>query len=88
LISLPLNYLIAIIVAGGWFVTVINLAYPVRWLIGMGGSTADAWGGPSFAGAWAFHAVFGGLTLLFVMTWLVSGLTRLQTRLLSGMLLR
>ena len=45
---------------------------------------ADAWGGPTMAGAWAFHALFGGVTFLLLMPWIVKGLTWIQGRLVSG----
>jgi hypothetical protein len=81
--AMPLNLLTAAITSYGWAIAALNLAYPIRWLIGMGGSYEDAWGGPTFAGVWAFHAVFGGLSFLFLMPWILRGLNRLQIRLLG-----
>jgi hypothetical protein len=83
LLELPLHVLAFVITAYGWAIVALNLAYPVRWLIGMGGPYADAWGGPTFAGAWAFHATFGGLTFLFAMPWILEGVTGVQARLLG-----
>jgi hypothetical protein len=39
------------VTAYGWAIVALNLGYPVRWLIGMGGSLSDSWGGPTMAGA-------------------------------------
>jgi hypothetical protein len=83
LLALPLDLLTLGITWYGWAIAALNLAYPLRWLIGMGGSYEDAWGGPTFAGAWAFHAVFGGLTFLFLMPWILRGANRLQLRVLG-----
>ncbi|MCO5967939.1 hypothetical protein [Actinoallomurus soli] len=80
---LPLALVSLVITGYGWSLVALNLGYPVRWLIGMGGSYEHAWGGPTFAGAWAFHAVFGGLTFLFLMPWILRGLTALQVRVLG-----
>jgi hypothetical protein len=79
---LLLNYVGVVITIGVWVVAILNIAYPVRWLIGMGGPTAEAWGGPTFAGAWAFHALVGGVPCLFLAAWIVKGLASAQTRLL------
>ncbi|WP_433176571.1 hypothetical protein [Actinoallomurus sp. CA-150999] len=81
--ALPLAYISLVITAYGWLLVAMNLGYPVRWLIGMGGSYEHAWGGPTFAGAWAFHAVFGGLTFLFLMPWILRGLNALHVRILG-----
>ncbi|MEV5746463.1 hypothetical protein AB0L00_01475 [Actinoallomurus sp. NPDC052308] len=81
--ALPLALAGLVITGYGWSLVVLNLAYPVRWLIGMGGSYEHAWGGPTFAGVWAFHAVFGGLTFLYLMPWILRGLTALHVRILG-----
>ena len=83
LLALPVHLLALVITGYGWSIVALNIAYPVRWLIGMGGPYADAWGGPTFAGAWAFHATFGGLTFLFAMPWILRGVTEVQVRLLG-----
>lgn len=81
--ALPLAFVSLVITGYGWSLVALNLGYPVRWLIGMGGSYEHAWGGPTFAGVWAFHAVFGGLTFLFLMPWFLRGLTALHVRVLG-----
>ncbi|GAA0333233.1 hypothetical protein NE235_13445 [Actinoallomurus spadix] len=80
---LPLALVSLVVTGYGWSLAALNLGYPVRWLIGMGGSYEHAWGGPAFAGVWAFHAVFGGLTFLFLMPWILRGLTALHVRILG-----
>lgn len=84
LCCLPLDLLAVVVMVYAWLIVVLNLAYPARWLIGMGGSTSNSWGGPTMLGAWAFHAVFGGLTFLFAMPWILKGITWLQIRALGG----
>jgi hypothetical protein len=83
LLAIPIALPALAITSYGWAIAALNLAYPLRWLIGMGGSYEDAWGGPTFTGVWAFHAVFGGLSFLFLMPWILRGLNRLQIRLLG-----
>jgi hypothetical protein len=83
LLGLPLDLLALVITGYGWMIAIANIGYPARWLVGMGGSLADAWGGPTLAGAWAFHLVVGGLPALFATPWLLRGLTHLQVRLLG-----
>jgi hypothetical protein len=83
LLSLPFSLLTLGITGYAWGIVALNLAYPVRWLIGMGGSYHDAWGGPTFAGVWAFHAIAGGVTFLFLTPWILRGLTWTQSRLLG-----
>ncbi|MGI8329917.1 hypothetical protein ACRYCC_08115 [Actinomadura scrupuli] len=84
-IALPLNVLTLVITGYGWAIVVLNLAYPIRPLLGMGGSLSGAWGGPTLAGAWAVHAL-GGLLFLYLTPLLVRGLTGLQGGLLGRIL--
>ena len=52
--------LVALVVAGYcWTGVLLNVAYPIRPLLGMDGEYRDAWGGPTLAGAWAVHALGG-----------------------------
>ncbi|MFG3494020.1 hypothetical protein [Streptomyces sp. NPDC047928] len=81
-LATPLNLLAAFITVYGWSVVPMNLGWPLR-----ASDPAGAWGGPTFAGAWAFHAVVGGVGFLLLMPWIGRGLTALQTR-LAGRLLR
>jgi hypothetical protein len=83
LLALPLDLPTVVIVGYAWSIVALNLAYPARWLIGMGGSYHNSWGGPTFAGAWAFHAVFGGLTFLYLTPWILRGLNHARVRLLG-----
>lgn len=83
LLALPLAAVALVVTGYGWSIVALNLAYPVRPLVGGDGAYADAWGGPTLAGAWAFHAVFGGLTFLFAMPWVLRGLTALHVRALG-----
>ncbi|MES9602537.1 hypothetical protein [Actinomadura sp. NPDC000929] len=85
LLSLPLGVLSLLAGAYGWGIVVLNLFYPARWLIGMGGSLKDAWGGPTLAGAWAVHAT-GGLVMLLLIPALMKGITTLQARLMVRVL--
>lgn len=85
LLSLPLGVLSLLAAGYGWSIVVLNLLYPARWLIGMGGSLKGAWGGPTLAGAWAVHAA-GGLVMLLLMPVLMRGVTTLQTRLMLRVL--
>ncbi|MEO3816346.1 hypothetical protein [Plantactinospora sp. B24E8] len=86
LLATPLNLLILVITGYGWSLALLNLAYPARSLVGLGSGGADAWGGPTLAGAWAFHALTGGLGFLLLMPWVVKGLTWVQGRLVRGLL--
>ncbi|NDU71771.1 hypothetical protein GWI34_03900 [Actinomadura sp. DSM 109109] len=85
LLSLPLGVLSLAAAVYGWAIVVLNLLYPARGLIGMGGSPEDAWGGPTLAGAWAVHAA-GGLVMLLLMPALMRGIAALQTRLMLRLL--
>jgi hypothetical protein len=85
-LAIPLNLLVLLITGYGWSLALLNLAYPARPLIGLGVGGADAWGGPTLAGAWAFHALTGGLGFLLAMPWIVQGLTWIQGRLVRSLL--
>jgi hypothetical protein len=77
LLSTPLNLLTAFVTLYGWSIVPMNLGWPLR----AGSDYSTAWGGPTFAGAWAFHAILGGLGFLLLMPWVSRGLAALQTRL-------
>ncbi|MFE5815359.1 hypothetical protein ACFQ6S_18380 [Streptomyces sp. NPDC056479] len=77
LVALPLNLVSAVVTVYGWSIVPMNLGWPLR----AGGDPSDAWGGPTYAGAWTFHAIVGGLGFLLLMPWVVRGLTALQLRL-------
>ncbi|GAB3411321.1 hypothetical protein [Flindersiella endophytica] len=93
--SIPLN-LVTLVVTGYVLAgIVLNLAYPIR-VHGFPGVLADpltpsgaldgAWGGPTLAGAWAFHGLVGGVVLFGIGgAWLIRGLTWLQRRLFERM---
>ncbi|MFF0737041.1 hypothetical protein ACFYVK_36185 [Streptomyces chartreusis] len=76
LVALPLNLICAVVTLYGWSIVPMNLGWPLR----AGGDPAGAWGGPTFAGAWAFHAIVGGLGFLLLMPCVVRALTGLQLR--------
>ncbi|AWT43107.1 MULTISPECIES: hypothetical protein [Streptomyces] len=82
LAATPLNLVVAAVTLYGWSLVPMNLGWPLR----VGDDYASAWGGPTFAGAWAFHAVVGGLGFLLLMPWLVRGMTAVQARLASRVL--
>lgn len=83
LLGIPFYLPAALITAYSWALIALNIGYPLRWLIGMGGSTENAWGGPTLIGAWAFHAIFGGVTFLLATPWILRGLTAVQARILG-----
>jgi hypothetical protein len=85
-LTVPVNLLAAVITGYGWSIVLFNLAYPARALVGLPVGGPNAWGGPSPAGVWAFHAVFGGLGVLLVMPWIVRGFTWVQGRLVRALL--
>ncbi|MEU6147667.1 hypothetical protein ABZ848_45890 [Streptomyces sp. NPDC047081] len=76
LVSLPLNLLTLAITLYGWAIVPMNLGWPLR----AGSDHSHAWGGPTFAGAWAFHAVLGGFGFLLLMPWVGRGLAAVQLR--------
>ncbi|GIH05861.1 hypothetical protein Rhe02_39280 [Rhizocola hellebori] len=79
LAAVPLD-LVSLAVAGYcWLGVVLNLAYPARPLLGMNGDYADAWGGPTLAGAWAVHAL-GGVAFWLAVSWMLRGYVALWRR--------
>ncbi|MGX9889821.1 hypothetical protein [Streptomyces sp. NPDC002276] len=82
LLATPLNLLTAFITVYGWAIVPMNLGWPLR----AGDDYSGAWGGPTFAGAWAFHAILGGIGFLLLMPWLVRGLTAAQVRVARSLL--
>ncbi|WP_406126785.1 hypothetical protein [Streptomyces sp. NBC_00989] len=82
LLATPLNLLTAFITLYGWAIVPMNLGWPLR----AGDDYSGAWGGPTFAGAWAFHAVLGGIGFLLLMPWVVRGLTAVQVRVARSLL--
>jgi hypothetical protein len=82
LLSLPLNVVAWVLIVYLWGLVVGNLAYPLR---PDSDDLANAWGGPSLAGAWAVHGA-AGLALLLVAPWIVNAVTAVQGRLLRRML--
>ncbi|MFE7032223.1 hypothetical protein ACFU9Y_18075 [Streptomyces sp. NPDC057621] len=83
LLALPLNLVVAAVTLYGWSIVPMNIGWPLR-----GGDPATSWGGPTFAGAWSFHAVLGGLGFLLLMPWVGRGLAALQVRLATALLAR
>ncbi|MEU4476877.1 hypothetical protein AB0F68_02215 [Micromonospora sp. NPDC023966] len=87
LLALPVAVASSALTAVLAFLVLINvLAYPFRPLLGLGEQTgtawyANAWGGPTLAGAWATHAALILLLVVPPMVWAVRGLTALQWRL-------
>ncbi len=82
LLATPLNLVTAFITLYGWAIVPLNIGWPLR----AGDDYSDAWGGPTFAGAWAFHAVVGGIGFLLLMPWVVRGLTAVQFRVARSLL--
>ncbi|MET9829401.1 hypothetical protein ABZ078_08825 [Streptomyces sp. NPDC006385] len=82
LVALPVNLLTVAVTLYGWSVVPMNLGWPLR----AGADPSVAWGGPTFAGAWAFHAIVGGLGFLLLMPWVGRGLAALQLRLARTLL--
>ncbi|MFE2421191.1 hypothetical protein [Streptomyces hokutonensis] len=82
LLATPLNLLTTFITVYGWAIVPMNLGWPLR----AGDDYAGAWGGPTFAGAWAFHAILGGIGFLLLTPWLVRGLTAVQVRVARSLL--
>ncbi|MFD4553029.1 hypothetical protein ACFWP5_01690 [Streptomyces sp. NPDC058469] len=82
LLATPLNLVTAFITLYGWAIVPMNLGWPLR----AGDDYSGAWGGPTFAGAWAFHAVLGGIGFLLLMPWAVRGLTAVQLRVARSLL--
>ena len=82
LLATPLNLLTTFITVYGWAIVPMNLGWPLR----AGSDYSGAWGGPTFAGAWAFHAILGGIGFLLLMPWVVRGLTAVQVRVARSLL--
>jgi len=72
LAAVLLDVVSLVVVGYCWLVVVLNVAYPVRPLLGMNGEYRDAWGGPTLAGAWAVHAL-GGLAFWLLVPWMLRG---------------
>ena len=83
LLSLPVNLVSLALTAYLWSLVPANLAYPLR--PGTMDSYQQSWGGPTLAGAWAFHAA-GGVVLLWATPWIVMAVTSLQGRLARRLL--
>ncbi|MEV8033000.1 hypothetical protein [Streptomyces sp. NPDC086182] len=82
LLAAPLNLLVLVVTGLGWSVVPMNLGWPLR----AGSDYADSWGGPTFAGAWAFHALVGGVGFLLIMPWLGRAMAAVQLRLAAAFL--
>ncbi|MFD5633231.1 hypothetical protein ACFWJM_03640 [Streptomyces sp. NPDC127077] len=82
LLAAPLNLLVLVVTAFGWLVVPMNLGWPLR----AGSDHADSWGGPTFAGAWAFHALVGGVGFLLIMPWVGRAMAAVQLRLAAALL--
>ncbi|MFF1809174.1 hypothetical protein ACFVXW_08400 [Streptomyces sp. NPDC058251] len=81
-LAAPLNLLVLAVTVYGWSLVPMNLGWPLR----AGSDYADAWGGPTFAGAWAFHAIVGGIGFLLLMPWLGRVMAAVQLRLAAALL--
>ncbi|MET8906219.1 hypothetical protein [Micromonospora sp. NPDC004551] len=89
LLALPVAVASSALTAVLAFLVLINVVgYPFRPWLGLGlaeqtGTAwyADAWGGPTLAGAWATHAALVLLLVVPPLVWSVRGLTTLQSRL-------
>ncbi|MCX4747800.1 hypothetical protein OG455_20145 [Kitasatospora sp. NBC_01287] len=86
LIGLPVNAAATLVLGWLGYLSLINLAYPIRPLIGMIGFDPHAWGGPSYAGVWACHALAGGVPLLLLLLLTARAFTGLQSRLARTLL--
>lgn len=86
LLALPLNVVALMATCYGWALVLLNLAWPLRPLVGMPLHAERSWGGPSVLGAWLVHAAGGGVTFLLAMPWICRGLAALQARLLTSVL--
>ncbi|WP_406478002.1 hypothetical protein [Streptomyces sp. NBC_01615] len=82
-LATPVNLLVLAVTAYGWSVVPMNLGWPLRV---SGSDYADSWGGPTFAGAWAFHAIVGGIGFLLLMPWLGRAMAAVQVRLAAALL--
>lgn len=82
-LAAPLNLAVLAVTVYGWSLVPMNLGWPLR---AAGSDYADAWGGPTFAGAWTFHAIVGGLGFLLLMPWLGRVMASVQLRLAAALL--
>lgn len=83
-LSVPLSVASLLLTVYLWSLVAANLAYPLR--PGTMESYETSWGGPTLAGAWAVHAVGGGLTALFLIPWVVRAVIWLHGRLAHHLL--
>ncbi|MER6735625.1 sensor domain-containing protein [Streptomyces puniciscabiei] len=82
LLAAPVNLVVMAVTLYGWSIVPMNLGWPLR----AGSDYSDAWGGPTFAGAYAFHAFFGGVGFLLLMPWLGRAMAALQMRIARHLL--
>jgi hypothetical protein len=82
-LAAPLDLVVLAVTVYGWSLVPMNLGWPLR---AAGSDYADAWGGPTFAGAWTFHAIVGGLGFLLLMPWLGRVMASVQLRLAAALL--
>ncbi|MGI5399051.1 hypothetical protein ACQEVG_06245 [Streptomyces sp. CA-135486] len=82
LVSLPVNVAALTVTFYCWTVVAVNLGFPLR----PDNDPTQSWGGPTLAGAWAVHAIGGGVPFLLLTPWVVKGFTKLQARLVTGFL--
>lgn len=81
---LPLDAAAVAVVGYCWLGVVLNIGFPLRTLVGLGGDNLrDSWGGPTLVGAWAVHAV-GGAVFLFVVPWVLRGFVAAWVRVVGG----
>jgi hypothetical protein len=81
LVGLPVNALAFAVAGYVWLLLPMNWAYPLR-----SGETETAWGGPTMAGAWSFHAVVGTMIFVVVGMPLLIGVGWVQGRLARTLL--
>ncbi|NES26098.1 hypothetical protein GCE86_26720 [Micromonospora terminaliae] len=87
LLALPVAVASTALTAVLAYLVLINVVgYPFRPVLGLAERTgtawyADAWGGPTLAGAWATHTALILLLVVPPVVWAVRGLTALQLRL-------
>lgn len=88
MLALPLALATTALTAVLAGLVLINVAYPLRPILGLGDHDGsvwastyhDAWGGPTLAGAWAVHGVGVMLFVFPAMAWVIRGLLRAQAR--------
>nr|WP_240942114.1 hypothetical protein [Planosporangium thailandense] len=89
MLALPLAVATSALAAGLAGLVLINVGYPLRQILGLGGHEGsiwastyyDAWGGPTLAGAWAVHAMGTILFFFPTLAWAIRGLLRAQIHL-------